>query len=137
MEQSQTTKTPSQTNKCFFHLVFFFAIKFLFFLRVAIKRSDSIRSKRKVLSISDRSDVSDVPMDHDISGEKIPGILSDDLPPESLCEFFVIISDWTYSIQHLFGVAFLSRHSRAHLHVKTRARLSSFFSPNRLLNSHE
>ena len=31
--------------------------------------------------------------------------------------FVVIISRWTDSIQHLFGVAFLSRHSRAHLRV--------------------
>jgi len=49
----------------------------------AIKRSDSVRSKRKVSSISDRSDISDVPMEHDISGEESPGILSDDQPPES------------------------------------------------------
>ena len=67
--------------------VFFFPISFLrdeiFFACIAIKRSDSIRSKRKVSSISDRSDISDVPMDHDISGEESPGILSDDQPPES------------------------------------------------------
>ena len=31
--------------------------------------------------------------------------------------FVVIISRWTDSIQHLFGVAFLSCHSRAHLRV--------------------
>ncbi|XP_046453317.1 protein unc-80 homolog isoform X4 [Daphnia pulex] len=49
----------------------------------SIKRSDSIRSKRKVSSISDRSDISDVPMDHDISGEESPGILSDDGQHES------------------------------------------------------
>lgn len=52
-------------------------------MNAAIKRSDSIRSKRKVSSISDRSDISDVPMEHDISGEESPGILSDDQPPES------------------------------------------------------
>ena len=48
-----------------------------------MKRSDSVRSKRKVSSISDRSDISDAPMEHDISGEESPGILSDDQPPES------------------------------------------------------
>ena len=42
-----------------------------------------MRSKRKVSSISDRSDISDVPMEHEISGEESPGILSDDQPPES------------------------------------------------------
>ncbi|XP_045030143.1 protein unc-80 homolog isoform X4 [Daphnia magna] len=49
----------------------------------SIKRSDSMRSKRKVSSISDRSDISDVHMDHDISGEESPGILSDDGQHES------------------------------------------------------
>lgn len=48
-----------------------------------MKRSDSIRSKRKVSSISDRSDLSDTHMEHDVSGEESPGILSDDQPPES------------------------------------------------------
>uniref|UniRef100_A0A8D9ERC4 Protein unc-80 homolog n=1 Tax=Cacopsylla melanoneura TaxID=428564 RepID=A0A8D9ERC4_9HEMI len=45
------------------------------------KRTDSLQSKRKVSSISDRSDTSehaDV-----VSGEESPGILSDDQPPES------------------------------------------------------
>lgn len=54
-----------------------------FLLELAIKRTDSIRSKRKVSSISDRSDFSDAPLEHDISGEESPGILSDDQPPES------------------------------------------------------
>ncbi|KAI5699063.1 hypothetical protein M8J75_015861 [Diaphorina citri] len=45
------------------------------------KRTDSLQSKRKVSSLSDRSDTSehaDV-----VSGEESPGILSDDQPPES------------------------------------------------------
>ncbi|XP_066993860.2 protein unc-80 homolog [Anabrus simplex] len=49
-----------------------------------VKRTDSIQSKRKVSSLSDRSDTSD----HgggggEVSGEESPGILSDDQPPES------------------------------------------------------
>ena len=48
-----------------------------------MKRSDSVRSKRKVSSISSRSDISDVHMELDVSGEESPGILSDDQPPES------------------------------------------------------
>lgn len=52
-------------------------------LHSAVKRSDSVRSKRKVSSISDRSDTSDMPVEHDVSGEESPGMLSDDQPPES------------------------------------------------------
>lgn len=42
-----------------------------------MKRTDSIQSRRKVSSLSDRSDTSDQ------GGEESPGILSDDQPPES------------------------------------------------------
>ncbi|XP_055936881.1 protein unc-80 homolog isoform X2 [Argiope bruennichi] len=45
-----------------------------------LQRSDSIRSKRKVSAVSDRSDTSDKV---DLSGEESPGVLSDDLAPES------------------------------------------------------
>lgn len=47
-----------------------------------VKRTDSIQSKRKVSSISDRSDTSE-PGVAEASGEESPGILSDDQPPES------------------------------------------------------
>ncbi|KAG8225919.1 hypothetical protein J437_LFUL005955 [Ladona fulva] len=50
------------------------------------KRSDSIQSKRKVSSLSDRSDTSDHGGEHgggEVSGEESPGVLSDDQPPES------------------------------------------------------
>lgn len=43
----------------------------------SVKRTDSIQSRRKVSSLSDRSDTSDQ------GGEESPGILSDDQPPES------------------------------------------------------
>ncbi|GAB6032279.1 hypothetical protein CHUAL_010920 [Chamberlinius hualienensis] len=46
------------------------------------KRSDSIKSKRKVSAISDRSDTSEH-AEHDISGEDSPGILSDEQVPDS------------------------------------------------------
>ncbi|KAG8197196.1 hypothetical protein JTE90_011351 [Oedothorax gibbosus] len=46
----------------------------------ALQRTDSIRSKRKVSAVSDRSDTSDKV---DLSGEESPGVLSDDLAPES------------------------------------------------------
>ncbi|XP_042902932.1 protein unc-80 homolog [Parasteatoda tepidariorum] len=45
-----------------------------------LQRTDSIRSKRKVSAVSDRSDTSDKV---DLSGEESPGVLSDDLAPES------------------------------------------------------
>lgn len=54
-----------------------------------VKRTDSIQSKRKVSSLSDRSDTSEpgvagmIPPTGEISGEESPGILSDDQPPES------------------------------------------------------
>lgn len=48
----------------------------------SVKRTDSIQSKRKVSSLSDRSDTSE-PGAAEISGEESPGILSDDQPPES------------------------------------------------------
>ncbi|XP_076295580.1 unc80, NALCN channel complex subunit isoform X9 [Lasioglossum baleicum] len=50
---------------------------------VAVKRADSIQSKRKVSSLSDRSDTSEPGFCGEISGEESPGILIDDQPPES------------------------------------------------------
>ncbi|XP_071444564.1 protein unc-80 homolog isoform X1 [Hetaerina americana] len=49
------------------------------------RRQDSIQSKRKVSSLSDRSDTSDHGGEHggEVSGEESPGVLSDDQPPES------------------------------------------------------
>jgi hypothetical protein len=41
-----------------------------------------VQSKRKVSSLSDRSDTSEQGVG-DVSGEESPGILSDDQPPES------------------------------------------------------
>ncbi|XP_067205239.1 protein unc-80 homolog isoform X2 [Linepithema humile] len=48
-----------------------------------VKRTDSIQSKRKVSSLSDRSDTSEPGVCGEVSGEESPGILSDDQPPES------------------------------------------------------
>ncbi|CAK9824157.1 Protein unc-80 homolog [Anthophora retusa] len=48
-----------------------------------VKRTDSIQSKRKVSSLSDRSDTSEPGFGGEISGEESPGILIDDQPPES------------------------------------------------------
>ncbi|XP_065170367.1 protein unc-80 homolog isoform X8 [Atheta coriaria] len=48
-----------------------------------VKRTDSIQSKRKVSSISDRSDTSEPGVPGEASGEESPGVLSDDQPPES------------------------------------------------------
>lgn len=50
-----------------------------------VKRADSIQSKRKVSSLSDRSDTSEPGgfLAGEVSGEESPGILSDDQPPES------------------------------------------------------
>ncbi|EFN65650.1 Uncharacterized protein KIAA1843 [Camponotus floridanus] len=48
-----------------------------------VKRADSIQSKRKVSSLSDRSDTSEPGAAGEVSGEESPGILSDDQPPES------------------------------------------------------
>lgn len=48
----------------------------------SVKRTDSIQSKRKVSSLSDRSDTSE-PGAADGSEEESPGVLSDDQPPES------------------------------------------------------
>lgn len=48
-----------------------------------VKRADSIQSKRKVSSLSDRSDTSEPGVGGEVSGEESPGILSDDQPPES------------------------------------------------------
>lgn len=50
---------------------------------VTVKRTDSIQSKRKVSSLSDRSDTSEPGVCGEVSGEESPGILSDDQPPES------------------------------------------------------
>lgn len=63
---------------------------------VAVKRADSIQSKRKVSSLSDRSDTSEpgfiIPpglegLRHlggcESGGEESPGVLSDEQPPES------------------------------------------------------
>nr|CAD7260717.1 unnamed protein product [Timema shepardi] len=52
-------------------------------LMSAVKRTDSIQSKRKVSSLSDRSDNSEQGGAGEVSGEESPGILSDDQPPES------------------------------------------------------
>ncbi|XP_044757175.1 protein unc-80 homolog [Coccinella septempunctata] len=49
----------------------------------SVKRTDSIQSKRKVSSISDRSDTSEPGIAGEASGEESPGVLSDDQPPES------------------------------------------------------
>ncbi|XP_059612441.1 protein unc-80 homolog isoform X4 [Phlebotomus argentipes] len=46
-----------------------------------VKRTDSIQSRRKVSSLSDRSDTSEQGVAS--GGEESPGILSDDQPPES------------------------------------------------------
>ncbi|KAG7191052.1 hypothetical protein KM043_007098 [Ampulex compressa] len=48
-----------------------------------VKRADSIQSKRKVSSLSDRSDTSEPGFAGEISGEESPGILIDEQPPES------------------------------------------------------
>ncbi|XP_018375379.1 PREDICTED: protein unc-80 homolog isoform X1 [Trachymyrmex cornetzi] len=50
-----------------------------------VKRTDSIQSnsKRKVSSLSDRSDTSEPGVAGEVSGDESPGILSDDQPPES------------------------------------------------------
>lgn len=48
---------------------------------IAVKRADSIQSKRKVSSISDRSDFSEQGVE--ASGEESPGVLSDEIPPAS------------------------------------------------------
>ena len=50
---------------------------------VIVRRADSIQSKRKVSSLSDRSDTSEPGLCGEVSGEESPGILSDDQPPES------------------------------------------------------
>lgn len=47
-----------------------------------VKRVDSIQ-KRKVSSLSDRSDTSEPGGQGEASGEESPGILSDEQPPES------------------------------------------------------
>lgn len=47
-----------------------------------VKRTDSIQSKRKVSSLSDRSDTSE-PGVAEGSEEESPGVLSDEQPPES------------------------------------------------------
>ena len=47
-----------------------------------MKRSDSVRSRRKVSAVSERSDTSDI-LDHDVSGEESPGVLSNDEVPDS------------------------------------------------------
>ncbi|XP_031777864.1 protein unc-80 homolog isoform X3 [Nasonia vitripennis] len=49
----------------------------------AVRRADSIQSKRKVSSLSDRSDTSEPGLYGEASGEESPGILSDEQPPES------------------------------------------------------
>ncbi|XP_030758641.1 protein unc-80 homolog isoform X4 [Sitophilus oryzae] len=52
-------------------------------IQECVKRTDSIQSKRKVSSLSDRSDTSEPGATGEVSGEESPGILSDDQPPES------------------------------------------------------
>uniref|UniRef100_T1IVG6 Uncharacterized protein n=1 Tax=Strigamia maritima TaxID=126957 RepID=T1IVG6_STRMM len=58
------------------------------------RRSDSIKSKRKVSAISDRSDTSE---HADASGEESPGILSDEQAPESPNEVTAESDDSTLS----------------------------------------
>ncbi|XP_071051603.1 protein unc-80 homolog isoform X3 [Onthophagus taurus] len=52
----------------------------------SVRRTDSLQSKRKVSSLSDRSDTSEPGIPGEVSGEESPGILSDDQPPESPSE---------------------------------------------------
>lgn len=52
-------------------------------MQESVKRTDSIQSKRKVSSLSDRSDTSEPCIPGEASGEESPGVLSDDQPPES------------------------------------------------------
>ena len=47
----------------------------------AVRRAESLQNKRKVSSLSDRSDTSEP--GQEVSGEESPGMLSDDQPPES------------------------------------------------------
>lgn len=49
----------------------------------AVKRTDSIQSRRKVSSLSDRSDNSEQGAASGGEEESSPGILSDDQPPDS------------------------------------------------------
>lgn len=48
-----------------------------------VKRADSIQSKRKVSSLSDKSDTSEPGFGGEVSGEESPGIPVDDQLPES------------------------------------------------------
>ena len=57
--------------------------KFWLLIPISVKRTDSVQSKRKVSSLSDRSDTSEQGGGGEVSGEESPGILSDDQPPES------------------------------------------------------
>jgi len=57
--------------------------KFWLPIPISVKRTDSVQSKRKVSSLSDRSDTSEQGGGGEVSGEESPGILSDDQPPES------------------------------------------------------
>lgn len=50
---------------------------------IPVRRGDSIQNKRKVSSLSDRSDTSEQGGAGEVSGEESPGVLSDDQPPES------------------------------------------------------
>jgi hypothetical protein len=51
-------------------------------ISISVKRTDSVQSKRKVSSLSDRSDTSEQGVG-EVSGEESPGILSDEQQPES------------------------------------------------------
>nr|XP_053644306.1 protein unc-80 homolog [Cherax quadricarinatus] len=51
-------------------------------LSTAIKRSDSVRSRRKVSAVSERSDTSEH-LEQEASGEESPGVLSNEELPES------------------------------------------------------
>lgn len=64
-------------------ITFFFLLNFCFkaILIDFVKRTDSLQSRRKVSSLSDRSDNSEIGQHS--GGEESPGILSDDQPPES------------------------------------------------------
>ncbi|XP_042207937.1 protein unc-80 homolog isoform X3 [Homarus americanus] len=48
----------------------------------SIKRSDSVRSRRKVSAVSERSDTSEL-LEQEVSGEESPGVLSNEDLPES------------------------------------------------------
>lgn len=79
MEAECKKDTENINRNLFFCILFYVAGK----LQDTVKRTDSIQSKRKVSSLSDRSDTSEPGVPGEASGEESPGVLSDDQPPES------------------------------------------------------